>query len=252
VAARLNHISLESGPIVAACARAQLSALFRWALAHGLATINPVVGTLAPKGSQPRERVLSDSELSRIWKACGDDDHGRCIKLLIMTGARRQEIGGMAWSEIDLDRGTWTLPSTRSKNKRAHVLPLLPMMLDVIKPVPRMASRDTLFGTRGGGFVAWSGGKVLLDARLGFAEGWTVHDIRRSVATRMADLGVLPHVIEEVLNHQSGHRRGPAGIYNRSSYEREVRAAMALWHDHLRTLIAGGERKIVRMPRVAS
>src|SRR4029077_20043374 len=75
VAPRLNRISLESGPIVAGRARAQLSALFGWALAHGLCEANPVVGTLAPKGGQPRERVLDDSELARIWRACGDDDH---------------------------------------------------------------------------------------------------------------------------------------------------------------------------------
>jgi integrase len=128
VAARLTRISLESGSIVAARARAQLSALFGWALAHGLCEANPVVGTLAPKNGQPRERVLSDAELSRIWKACGDDDHGRCTKLLILTGCRRQEIGGMCWSEIDFDRGTWTLPAARSKNGRAHTLPMLPAM----------------------------------------------------------------------------------------------------------------------------
>ena len=89
VASRLNRISLESSSIVAGRARAQLSALFSWALAHGLCEANPVVGTLAPKGSQPRERVLADAELAAIWKACGDDDHGRCIKLLILTGCRR-------------------------------------------------------------------------------------------------------------------------------------------------------------------
>ena len=142
-------------------ARAQLSALFSWALAHGLCEANPVVGTLAPKGGQPRERVLSDSELARIWQACGDDDYGRCIRLLILTGARRQEIGGMCWSEIDFEHGTWTLPAARSKNGREHVLPLLPAMLAVIKDVPRLVSRDQLFGQRANGFtgmVAWQGG----------------------------------------------------------------------------------------------
>ena len=75
-------------------------AFFVWALQAGLAEANPVVGTLKPKDSQPRERVLSDAELAAIWKACGDDDHGRCIKLLILTGCRRQEIGGMCWPRI--------------------------------------------------------------------------------------------------------------------------------------------------------
>ena len=252
VAARLNRISLENGPIVAARARAKVSALFSWGLANGLCEANPVVGTLAPKGSKPRERVLSDAELAAIWKACGNDDHGRCIKLLILTGCRRQEIGGMAWSEFDFERGTWTLPAGRSKNGRAHTLPLLPAVLAVIEAVPHMAGRDQLFGQRGGGFTGWSYGKAALDQRAGVRH-WTVHDIRRSVATKLADIGVLPHVIEQILNHQSGHKRGPAGIYNRSSYEREVRAALATWHDYVRSLIAGGERKVISMmPQIAS
>jgi integrase len=251
VAARLNRITLESGSIVAASARAQISALFTWALAHGLCEANPVVGTLAPKGGQPRERVLDDSELARIWRACGDDDYGRCIKLLVLSGCRRQEIGGMCWSEIDLDRGAWVLPAARSKNARAHTLPLLSMALDIIKAVPRMVARDQLFGQRGGGFTGWARGKAVLDAASGVKD-WTTHDIRRSVATKLADIGVMPHVIEQILNHQSGHKRGPAGVYNRSSYTNEVRNALALWHDHVRTLVEGGERKVISLPQVAS
>jgi integrase len=251
VASRLNRITLEHGSIVASRARATISALFSWALAHGLCEANPVVGTLAPNGGQPRERVLSDAELAAIWKACGDDDHGRCIKLLICTGCRRQEIGAIAWSEFDFDRGTWTLPASRSKNGRAHTLPLLPAVRAIIKAVPRWASRDQLFGARGDGFTGWSRGKALLDERAKVT-GWTTHDLRRTVATRMADIGIAPHIIEQILNHQSGHKAGPAGIYNRSSYEREVRAALALWEDHIRTLVEGGERKIVRLPQAAT
>ena len=250
VAARLNRISLDSSSIVALRARAQLSALFAWAMQAGLVEANPVVGTGKPKGSKPRERVLSDAELSRIWKACGDDDHGRCIKLLILMGCRRAEVGGMAWSEFDFERGTWTLPAARSKNGRAHTLPLLPSMLTIIKAVPRMASRDQLFGARANGFTGWSRGKAALDARSGVKD-WTTHDLRRSIATGMANISIMPHVIEQILNHQSGHKAGPAGIYNKSSYANEVRAALALWEDHVRTLVEGGERKILPLPSAA-
>jgi integrase len=120
----------------------------------------------------------------------------------------------------------------------------MPMMRDIIASVPRLVSRDQLFGLRGDGFTGWVKGKHALDERSGVT-AWTVHDIRRSAATRMADLGVQPHIIEQILNHQSGHKAGPAGIYNRSSYEREVRAALALWEDHIRTLVGGGERKVL-------
>jgi integrase len=253
VASRLIAIIREHGPIVAAKARAALSTLFMWAMQTGLIEHNPVIGTIQPREGKPRERVLSDDELAAIWRACKDDDYGRIVRLLILLGARRQEIGGLLWSELDLDNGRWLLSAQRSKNGRAHTLPLVPMALDLVKDVPRLASRDHLFGARSNdGFTGWDDQKEALDERSGIAR-WTLHDIRRSVATRMADLGTMPHIIEEVLNHVSGHKAGPAGIYNRSSYEREVRAALALWSDYVRSITEGCERKVIRYaPATAS
>jgi integrase len=248
VAARLLVVAREHSPIVASRSRAALSTFFTWAMQMGLTDTNPVIGTIKPSEGKPRERVLSDAELSAIWRACGDDQHGKIIRLLVLLGARRAEIGGMAWPEIDLERGLWRLPAERSKNGRSHELPLMPAALDIIKSVPKMVSRDQLFGAHSpAGFTAWAKEKRTLDARSGVSN-FTVHDIRRTVATRMADIGVQPHVIEQVLNHQSGHKAGPAGIYNRSSYEREVRNALALWEDHVRTLLAGGKRKVLAFP----
>ena len=251
VAARLLVVAREHSPIVASRSRAALSTFFTWAMQMGLADTNPVIGTIKPSEGKPRERVLSDSELAAIWRACGDDHHGKIIQLLVLLGARRAEVGGMAWSEFDLDgpNPTWTLPAERSKNGRAHTLPLMPAALDIIRSVPKMVSRGQLFGAHSpAGFTAWAKEKRVLDARSG-ASNFTVHDIRRTVATRMADIGVQPHIIEAVLNHQSGHKAGPAGIYNRSSYERDVRAALALWEDHIRTLLEGGERKVLVFPQ---
>jgi integrase len=156
----------------------------------------------------------------------------------------------MCWSEIDLQGDIVTIPGRRSKNGRAHTLPLTPMMRDIISTVPRMVTRDQLFGLRGDGFTGWVKGKRALDERSAVS-AWTVHDIRRTVATRMADLGVQPHIVEAVLNHRSGHRAGVAGIYNRSSYERDVRAALAMWADHVRALVAEEGTKILVMPRTA-
>jgi integrase len=247
IAARVAKITNESGSPCAANARAALSAMYAWALGHGLCELNPVVGTITPENAQPRERVLSDSELVAIWRACGDDDIGRIVRLLILTAQRRSEIGGMGWSELDMDVGMWTLPAARAKNHRAHTLPLPPMALDIIATAPRLVGRDQLFGERAAsGFTRWSEAKGDLDARLAdTVQPWTLHDLRRTTATRMADIGVQPHIIEAVLNHVSGHRRGVAGIYNRSSYEREVKAALALWAEHVRALVEGGEKKIV-------
>ena len=152
----------------------------------------------------------------------------------------------MRWSEIDLDKGTWTIPAARLKNGaktgRAHELPLPDMALEILQTIPR-GSRDQLFGEHSRGFTSWAGGKRELDARSGVT-GWTVHDIRRSVATGMANRGVAPHAIEAVLNHVSGTRAGVSGIYNRSTYEPEKRAALILWADHVAALV-GGERKVL-------
>jgi integrase len=113
----------------------------------------------------------------------------------------------------------------------------------IIDAVPRREGYDILFGYRDG-FTMWSFGKRALDRKLRLP-AWRAHDIRRSVATRMADLGIQPHIIEEILNHRSGHRRGVAGIYNRSAYEREVRAALTMWDDHITSITSGSERKVL-------
>ena len=109
-----------------------------------------------------------------------------------------------------------------------------------------MVGRDQLFGERSDlGFTQW-GAERDLDARLGESvKPWTLHDLRRTAATGMADIGVQPHIIEAALNHISGHKVGVAGIYNRSSYEREVRNALALWADHVRAIVEGGARRVL-------
>jgi integrase len=254
IAARLVVIVREHGSMSARQARAALNAFFVWALQMGLIENNPVIGAVKPKDNASRERALSEAELAAVWRANGDDDYGRVVKLLILCAGRRQEIGGIRFRELDAERGTWTLPGERSKNGRPHTLPLPPAAWDIINSVPRRASRDQLFGDRAArGFSAWAQGKAGLDRRLGDAVApFQLHDIRRTVATGLADIGITPHVIEQILNHQSGHKRGPAGIYNRSSYEREVKAALALWADHIRSIVDGGGRKIILLPQGAS
>jgi integrase len=247
VASQVLRIANESGATTGARARSQLSAMFVWAMGQGLTESNPVIGTNEPKRGPARDRVLDDGELAAIWNAAGDDDFGKVVKLLMLTGQRRNEVGGIRWDEIK--HGVWNLPPERTKNGRAHALPLSALAMQIIDSVPERVGRDQLFGERGiQGFCSWADAKGRLDERLGNSvKSWRLHDVRRSVATRMADIGVQPHIIEAVLNHYSGHRAGPAGIYNRSSYAREMKAALALWADHVRTLIEGGERKVLAL-----
>jgi integrase len=253
VAARIVAIQRECGNPTAARARGALVTFFSWCMRMGLCAANPTIDSIMPP-TTARERVLTGEEIAAVWKACGDDDHGKIVRLLICLGARRQEIGAMAWPEFDLEspQPTWTLPKERSKNGKAHKLPLMAMALAIIRGVPRMVSRDRLFGTRATvGFSSWPQGKRALDRRCGFSD-WVVHDLRRSVATGMADIGIAPHIIEEILNHRSGHKGGIAGIYNRSRYEREVRNALAMWEDHIRALVDGGARKVIPIHSSAS
>jgi integrase len=142
----------------------------------------------------------------------------------------------------------WVIPKERAKNKREHKVPLAELALNVIRAVPQVVGRNLLFGARTDrGFTSWNEHKRKLDARLGDqVRPWTLHDLRRTFCTRLADLGVLPHVIEVAVNHQSGHKRGPAGIYNRSKYAAAVQKAVFLWDRHVTALIEGREeRKVV-------
>jgi len=259
VATRVSEFKVKSGPSAAGHARLVLSAVFAWAIGEGLAEENPVIGSNAPATS-PRDRVLSDGELGEIWRACTDDDYGRIVKLLTLTGQRRGEVAAMRWSELDLDEAVWRLPAERAKNGRPHEVPLALTALAIIKAVTRDPERDLLFGRGPHGFAGWGKPKLELDASIHAARKkagakpmppWVLHDLRRAFATGLGNLGVLPHAIESALNHISGHKKGVAGTYNRSPYSREVRAAMLLWDDHVRSLI-GEESKIVAFPARAA
>jgi integrase len=234
VASHLSIIAKENGTVTANRARSTLSSMFAWAIGEGLCESNPIIGTNVQE-EKARERVLTDAELSAIWKAAPDDDYGHIIKLLMLTGQRRDEIGALRWSEIDPDTKLIALSSTRTKNGIEHRIPLSGEAMAIIEHCIR--HRDLLFGGGPNGFAAWSRKKLELDKACG-VKNWTVHDLRRTVATRMADIGVQPHVIEAVLNHVSGHKAGVAGIYNRSTYATEKRAALELWANHLAVAIA--------------
>jgi integrase len=244
VATRLREIENSSGKTSAARARSTLSTLFVWAMREGLCERNPVADTHDPaRGLPARNRVLEDFELAAIWNNCRDDDFGHIIHLLILTGQRMREVGEMQWAELDKNP-KWIIPGSRTKNKQSHELIIPPAAWEIIANIPR-TTKPHLFGRSKHGFTAYSDCKALLDQRL-LDQGckvapWTIHDIRRTVATRMADIGVAPHIIETVLNHISGHRRGVAGVYNQSRYESEVKVALERWADRVRLIVKGIE-----------
>jgi integrase len=244
VAARLGEIATTSGPVASNRARTSLSALFAWAMGEGLAESNPVIGTNKAADEVSRDRVLTDAELAAVWRACRDDDYGRIVRLLILTAQRREEVGALTLAELDLLGALWIIPADRAKNRRAHEVPLSRSALALL--VPLWLGREDIMGFGAGAdrFSGWSRAKEALDRRIaqsGFTMApWRLHDLRRTAATRMADLGVLPHVIEAVLTHVSGHRAGIAGIYNRASYRADKREALDRWAKHIEFVVMGG------------
>jgi integrase len=146
----------------------------------------------------------------------------------------------MRWSEIDKSRRVWTLSSERTKNGRAHAVPLPTQAMSVVEGISPISGSDHAFTTTGdsalGGF---SRAKERLDQRMSPSNPWTFHDLRRTCATGMADIGIQPHIIEAVLNHVSGHKAGVAGIYNRATYAEEKADALQRWADYVDRLVTG-------------
>ena len=232
VAARLAEIARDAGPYAANRARAALSAHFAWLIGTGAADMNPVVGVPKPAPEERRARILTEDEIKAVLGACRDDDFGRIVRLLLLTGQRRDEVAGMAWAEIDLVGAVWKLPAERVKNGLPHDVPLSGAALGLLTEAPRLEGRTLVFGQGEGGFQGFSRAKAAHDKRSGVT-GWRLHDLRRTAATGMNEIGVLPHVVEAVLNHISSHRAGVAGIYNRAIYATEKRIALDMWAAYL-------------------
>jgi integrase len=211
-----------------------------------LVETNPVVNTNKAVEGGSRTRILSKGELRSIWNALADDDFGDIVKLLALTGQRRDEIGSLRWDEVDLDNALISLPPERTKNRRSHNIPLSPLALAIMKK--RHGVHDYVFGKRGTGYQGWSGSKELLDQRVSIAD-WRLHDLRRTMSTVMHDeLGIAPHVVEAVLNHVTGHRSGVAGTYNRALYTREKATALARWADYLIAAVEERESTVLAFP----
>ena len=255
IAAVLTRVQREYGAHCTHETRGRLNSLYIWAIGEGLVESNPVVGVRRIEYSANRERVLSNDELVKVWNACDTKffpfcaNFGRIMRLLILTGARRSEIVGLPWSEINFDTGVWTLAAERSKNGREHKLRLPRLALTILSEVKQLAEltgrpRDCVFSQEGKMNVQRHLGR--LKARSG-VQGWIIHDVRKTVATGMARIGILPHIIECVLNHRSGFRSGVHGIYNLEKYEPEVTQALLRWAEHVMALVEGRPDKVVAL-----
>jgi integrase len=246
IAAQLSRLTIKA-PMEANHTLSSVHAFFSWAIGEGLIENNPATGC-NKTAETTRDRHLSNDEIRALWAALPAGDFGDILKLLLLTGQRRREIGDLEWSEVDLETGRITLSGSRTKNGREHVIPMSASVMAILQARPRRDDRDLVFGEGEGGFSGWGKPKERLDETLRISE-WVIHDLRRTAATGMAELGVQPHVIEAVLNHISGSKAGVAGIYNRSTYESEKRRALELWANHVEQIAAGRKAKVVPIKR---
>jgi integrase len=245
IATRLAEIEKASGPAASNRVRASLSAFFSWAAREGYIESNPVAYTNKAIENGPRDCAPTDDELVAIWRAAGDDQYGAILKLLILTGARRDEIASLRWSEVNLDGAIITLPPARTKNRREHLIPLSAQALAVLpRRLEADGARDFIFGYSQRGYQGWSKSKADLDERIATASDgkvieWTLHDFRRSLSTALHErFGVPPHVVETILGHVSGHKAGPAGVYNKAIYLDERRRALERWGEHIEAIVS--------------
>ena len=225
-----------------------LRTMFRWLLEKRKIKSNPFADLIGPKASkQSRDRFLDDAEIVKFWRACDhvDEPARQVLRLLLLTGARLNEIAGLSRREVD--ENVITIPSDRSKNKLPHVIPLPASALAILKSVK--TTTDLYFtGQRGRLVGPWSRVKKALDAQMEIP-AWRIHDLRRTTATGMNEIGVPPHIVEAVLNHQSGSRSGVAGVYNRSSLLKEKAAALSRWCDHIFALVENRAAKVIGIRR---
>lgn len=231
----LDGIVDRGSPVAANRVLAALRKLFGWAETRHALLANPCKLIERPSAEVSRDRVLSDGELRRVWAAAAERQwpFGPFVHLLMLTGQRLNEVAGMSWSELDLEKRVWTLPRGRVKNDKGHEVPLSPQAIKIIETVPKKDGTDFLFSTNGKSPISgFSKTKVTIDKKSGVTD-WTFHDLRRTMASGMAPLGVNLAVIEKILNHASGSLRGVAGIYQRYDFGNEKRDALDAWAAHV-------------------
>jgi integrase len=233
VASHASTLAANNGNVTANRSRASLSAFFEWCVGEGIVGLNPVLGTNSKMENPPRERVLSDDEVVKVWAALPSSAYGNIVRMILLTGCRRDEIGSLKWGEVDLDARMLTIPKERTKNHAAHTVPLSDTALSILGSVERCG--EFVFGAAGeSGFGAWSKSKAKLDEAVPL-DHWTLHDLRRTTRTGLGKLGTPPHVAEAVLNHLPPQL---VRTYDRNTYLPEKRAALDAWASHIRVLLA--------------
>jgi integrase len=244
----------DGGPYAARHALSAARRLFAWVVDRDLLTASPCerVKAAATHGApEARTRVLTDEELRAVWRAASKTPYpyGPLVKMLLLTGQRRDEVGGARWPEVDQQRALLTIGAERMKANVGHVVPLTPKVIEILEGLPRFAAGDFVFSGQTGAkpFSGFSKAKKRLDKECPGIAPYTLHDLRRTVRTRLSGLGVTPVVAEQVLAHtQTGIHK----VYDLHLYSDEMRAALLKWEAKLLAIVAPEpepESKVVPM-----
>ena len=226
-------IQQRGAPGAANKALKSIKTFLRWCVGRAVLDQSPAEGVPLPTKVAARDRVLTDQELAEVILAARkmDGPYGRIVELLALTGQRREEVAGMRWDELDVARRIWTLPKSRTKNAKEHVVHLSEQSINVLMRADKRGPFVfSVLGTKP--YNEFSRSKRHLDGLSGVA-GWRLHDLRRSCVSGMARLGVAPHVADKILNHQTGTISGVAAVYQRHEFLSERRQALDLWGAHV-------------------
>jgi integrase len=279
IARVVNAVSDRGAGTTANRLLAYLGAFFSWMVERGDLEATPIINLAKPAEERARDRVLTDDELRGVWLGADKMAYpfGRVVQLLILTGQRRDEVAGMQKSDLDLNAGTWTLAREQTKSDRRHEVPLSKAAKQIIETLPdrggdlvfrAMSIRRKDKREEARHISGWSFFKRTLDekalaaiqkfedkaaekerreAKDAALSPYTLHDLRRTVASGMARLGIAPHVVERLLNHSTGTIRGVAAVYNRHSYAPEMRHAVDVWAKHIEGLLAPAPSNVVAL-----
>ena len=237
----LDAVVARGSSVMANRLLATLRKFFNWCISRGIITASPCVGIGAPSREKARDRTLTDEELINIINTAKQmgGAFGSIIQMLILTAQRRNEVSEMTWDELDLDNSQWEIPSSRTKNEKPHTVHLSEQAIAVVSGITNIGS--FVFTSNGKTpFSGFSKSKKRLDELSGVTD-WRLHDIRRTVVSRMAKLGIAPHVADKILNHQSGTISGVAAVYQRHEFLEERRRALDIWGAHVEGLLREGE-----------
>jgi integrase len=272
----LDGITDRGSPVQANRTLARLKTLFKWVVDEELVASDPTARVRKMVKETARDRALSDDEIRLFWAGCDKLGwpFGPMFKLLLLTAQRRDEVGGMEWSEIEPhEKRVWTIPREKAKNDRAHEVHLSELAIEIIGELPKISrARGDGAGSEPGPYLFTTNGerpvsgfskaKTRLDKhmmeilRSEFEEagkdadkaeidGWILHDLRRTAATGMARLNIAPHVVDRILNHVSGTIRGVAAVYNRHAYLEERKTALEAWGHYIESLVRPGAANVV-------